>query len=58
MKNDVNQSWEDYRINKNERFIQICAPGLEPFVVELVDTPEELSEETDRGDKGFGSSGR
>lgn len=58
MKDNMEQSWENYRINKNERFIQICAPGLEPFVVELVDKPEELSEETDRGDKGFGSSGK
>jgi len=58
IKNDMDQSCGDYRINKNERFIQICAPGLEPFVVELVDKPENLSEETDRGDKGFGSSGK
>lgn len=57
-KNEMNKSWEDYKINKNERFIQICAPGLEPFIVELVDTPEDLSEETARGDKGFGSSGK
>ena len=58
MKDDMDYSWEDYRINKNERFMQICAPALEPFMIELVDTPEVLSEETDRGSKGFGSSGR
>ena len=58
IKDNMEQSWENYKINKNERFIQICAPGLEPFVVELVDKAEDLSEETDRGDKGFGSSGK
>ena len=58
MKTEMDQSWENYKINKNERFIQICAPSFEPFVVELVDNPYDLSEETERGDKGFGSSGR
>lgn len=44
-------------INKFERHLQICAPGLIPIVVELVNSIEELGEETARGDGGFGSTG-
>ena len=44
-------------VNKFERHVQICAPGLIPIVVELVWTKEELGEETDRGSGGFGSTG-
>jgi len=44
-------------INKFERHLQICAPGLIPIVVELVNSREELGEETARGSGGFGSTG-
>ena len=44
-------------INKFERHLQICAPGLIPIVVELVNSREELGEETTRGSGGFGSTG-
>jgi dUTPase len=37
--------------------VQICAPGLVPIIVELVDSLEELGE-TARGEGGFGSTGR
>ena len=43
--------------NKFERQIQICAPGLIPIFVELVNLREELGEETARGSGGFGSTG-
>ena len=44
-------------INKFDRHLQICAPGLIPIVVELVDLREELGVETIRGNGGFGSTG-
>ena len=39
------------------RILQICAPGLVPIIVELVDSLAELGE-TARGEGGFGSTGR
>jgi dUTPase len=39
------------------RITQICAPGLQPIYVVLVDSREALGE-TARGSGGFGSSGR
>lgn len=48
----------DYYGKKFDRYIQICAPGLVPIVVEIVNTKEELGEPTQRGDGGFGSTGR
>jgi dUTP pyrophosphatase len=44
-------------VNKLDRHIQICAPSLMPIVVELVESIEELGEQTVRGDGGFGSTG-
>lgn len=41
-----------------ERYVQICAPGLVPILVEIVNSFEELGEETERGSGGFGSTGR
>lgn len=40
-----------------DRHFQICHPSLQPFKVVLVDTKEELGL-TERGDGGFGSTGR
>jgi len=48
----------DYFGQKFDRYIQICAPGLVPILVEVVNTKEELGEKTERGDGGFGSTGR
>ena len=48
----------DYFGKKFERYLQICAPGLVPIVVEIVNTKEELGEQTVRGCGGFGSTGR
>lgn len=44
-------------INKFDRHLQICAPCLIPIIVEMVNSREELGEETSRGDGGFGSTG-
>ena len=40
------------------RLIQICAPDLHPIIVQMVDSMEELSETTERGTGGFGSTGK
>jgi len=47
-----------YNIKEMDRYLQICAPGLVPILVELVNSADELGEETDRGAGGFGSTGR
>jgi len=46
-----------YVVLKQDKLVQICAPGLVPVIVELVDSLEELGE-TARGEGGFGSTGR
>ena len=43
---------------QHDRLLQICAPGLVPIYVEIVDMFEDLGEKTERGSGGFGSSGR
>jgi len=47
-----------YNVERFDRLIQICAPGLMPIFVELVDKVEDLGADTIRGERGFGSSGR
>ena len=46
----------DYIVKPFERLVQICAPNLCPIYVIMVDTEEELSEQTIRGGGGFGST--
>ncbi len=41
------------RVDVYQRLVQICAPDLKPFKVEIVDSLDE----TERGDGGFGSTG-
>jgi dUTPase len=48
----------DYAGKKFDRYLQICAPGLVPIIVEIVNNVNELGEETTRGSGGFGSTGR
>ena len=48
---------QNFIVNKFDRLLQICAPGLIPIFVELVNNAEELGE-TERGAGGFGSTGR
>ena len=50
----VFDSFVDCNIKHNERFLQICAPGLVPIVVVMVD---KIEGDTDRGSGGFGSTG-
>jgi len=46
-----------YDLNTHDRHFQICHPSLNPFKVVIVDSKEELGT-TNRGDGGFGSTGR
>jgi dUTPase len=48
----------DFWGKKFDRYVQICAPGLVPILVQVVDTIEQLGGETVRGGGGFGSTGR
>ena len=48
----------DYYGKKFDRYLQICAPGLVPIVVNIADSLEDLGEQTERGQGGFGSTGR
>ena len=48
----------DYSGIKYDRYLQICAPGLVPIMVEIVDFLSDLGEETERGAGGFGYTGR
>lgn len=47
-----------YVIEKYDRLLQICAPGLIPIFVEMVNAENELGEQTVRGAGGFGSTGK
>jgi len=49
---------QSQNIEKFDRHLQICAPGLIPIFVEIVDSKKELGEETERGEGGFGSTGK
>ena len=46
----------DYVVKPFEKLVQICAPNLCPVYVELVESVEELSDVTLRGEGGFGST--
>ena len=47
----------DYYTDEYSRLIQICAPGLIPIYVNIVNSFEELGPTTSRGAGGFGSTG-
>lgn len=44
-------------VKKYDRYFQVCAPDLSPFLVHIVETEGDLSPPTERGHGGFGSSG-
>jgi dUTP pyrophosphatase len=49
---------KDYTfIEQYSRLLQLCAPNLNPIIVEIVDSLDQLSDETERGTGGFGSTG-
>ena len=49
---------EEYKVLKYDKLVQLCSPNLVPILVRIVDSFEELGENTHRGDGGFGSTGR
>ena len=55
-RNTSNLIQEPYVVEQNARLLQLCAPDLRPIIVELVD--ESFFETTERGEGGFGSTGR
>lgn len=61
---DKNDSVNDWKTvlkrdcKQYDRLFQICAGDLQPFRVEIVESECELSGVTERGDGGFGSTGR
>lgn len=57
IQNDSDDVEADYFGKAYDRYLQICAPGLVPIIVEIVNSIEELGEETERGAGGFGSTG-
>jgi len=47
----------NYTADIHSRQVQLCAPGLIPIIVYIVDEESELGEPTQRGEGGFGSTG-
>jgi dUTPase len=54
--NDQDKKESDYKVKPHERLVQICAPGLIPIIVKVVNSLEELGNPTKRGEGGFGST--
>lgn len=48
----------DWYMEEYTRMLQICAPGLVPIYVNIVDSLEDLGPSTWRGVGGFGSTGK
>ena len=47
-----------YEEKDYDRYVQVCAPSLKRFNVEIVENEELLGMDTERGSGGFGSTGR
>ena len=56
--NDSDDKEFDWYMEKYSRLLQICAPGLVPIYVNIVNSLEELGPTTSRGEGGFGSTGK
>ena len=46
---------DDNHLEYNNRYVQICMPGLERFLIQVVD---KLDTNTNRGEGGCGSTGK
>ena len=55
---DCNQYAPVWTEPEYARLLQICAPGLLPIYVNIVNSLEELGPTTSRGEGGFGSTGK
>jgi len=53
---NISSEQQPYIVEKNSRLLQLCAPDLRPIIVQMVD--ESFFETTERGDGGFGSTGK
>ena len=49
---------DPYLVPQYTKLVQICSPTLEPIYVTIVDTVDELGLNTERGEGGFGSTGK
>ena len=56
---DIWHTWKETLspIKKYDRYFQVCAPDLSPFLVHIVPTEAGLGTPTARGTGGFGSTG-
>ena len=54
----IDSDWSDWKMDDYSRMLQICAPGLIPIHVQIVDKFEDLGPNTSRGGGGFGSTGK
>jgi len=48
----------DYFVKQYDKLLQIVAPGMVPIYVTVVNSTNELGDNTERGSGGFGSTGR
>jgi dUTP pyrophosphatase len=48
----------DYVVSQYDKLLQIVAPGMVPIYVTIVNSTDELGDNTERGSGGFGSTGR
>jgi dUTPase len=48
---------DEYEVSGFTRLLQVCAPGLAPIYVRVIDTIAELGPNTSRGEGGIGSTG-
>jgi dUTP pyrophosphatase len=48
---------DEYEVSSFTRLLQICAPGLVPIYVRVIDLIADLGPNTSRGEGGFGSTG-
>lgn len=48
----------DYFVNRYDKLLQIVAPGMVPIYVTIVNSVNDLGDNTERGTGGFGSTGR
>lgn len=53
---DFNSEFRRQELHKYERYFQICDPQLQPILVQIVDTFEQLGSPTERSTGGFGST--
>lgn len=56
--NNSDDRTQDYSMDAYSRILQICAPGLVPIYVNIVNSFEDLGPSTSRGEGGFGSTGK